>query len=124
MPQPRKKSKDPIPNLNLEIAERLKKARKRKGLTQAELADLIGVTREAIAAYESGRVRLLDEIIVRFSVALNVSADELLGLKDVKDASDQVSLRITRRMKDLQSLAEPRKKAILKTLDDLISANS
>jgi len=52
------------------LARSLKEARKRRDLTQSELADLIGVAREAITAYETDHVRLLDDIIIRFATSL------------------------------------------------------
>jgi hypothetical protein len=65
-----------------------------------------------------------DEMVVRFALALGVSADQLLGLKDLDDSMEIPALRITRRIKDLEKLPESKRKAILKTLDDLIKANS
>ena len=82
------------------------------------------MTREAIAAYESGRVRLVDDIIIRFASALQVSSDELLGIKPTKSSDEEPSLRFTKRFKDITKLPEDKKKAILKILDDLIRANN
>jgi transcriptional regulator with XRE-family HTH domain len=124
MPQPRKKPQ-PIDNTSAQsIAKRIKAFRQKRGYTQAELADLVDITREAIAAYESGRVRLMDDMIVRFSKALDVSSDELLGITLSKTATGTAPLRVTRRLRELESLPEPKRKVILKVLDDLIRANS
>ena len=41
----------------LEVAKRVQKARREaEGMTQRELADLLGVTERSVAAYESGEV--------------------------------------------------------------------
>jgi|APHig6443718053_1056840.scaffolds.fasta_scaffold18144_4 transcriptional regulator with XRE-family HTH domain len=124
MPQPRKIQQEPLEDLNKAIAGRLKVLRKGRGLSQAELAQRVGLTREAIAAYESGRVRLVDDIIIRFASALQVSSDELLGIKPTKSSDEEPSLRFTKRFKDITKLPEDKKKAILKILDDLIRANN
>jgi len=59
-----------------------------------------------------------------FALALNVSTDDLLALeKEYKDKY-QISLRIMKRINKIETLPENRKKAILKTIDDLIRANS
>jgi len=63
-------------------------------------------------------------MVVRFAMALGVSSDELLGLSQIDTDQGQPSLRFTRRIRELEQLPEPKKKAILKTLDDLIRANS
>ena len=124
MPQPRKKPQPSKLDSARSIADRIKACRMKKGLTQAELADLVDITREAIASYESGRVRLMDDMIVRFAKALDVSADELLGLSPKKASEESQSLRVTKRIRQIENLPELKRKAILKTLDDLIRANT
>jgi transcriptional regulator with XRE-family HTH domain len=124
MPQPRKKPQPSQATSERSIAERIKLYRRKKGLTQAELADLADITREAIASYESGRVRLMDDMIIRFAKALDVSADELLGITQSKSAIEATSLRVTKRIREIENLPEQKRKVILKVLDDLIKANS
>lgn len=125
MPQPRKNAPpdDDVKELD-QIGSRIKRSRLKRGFSQAELAEKVGLSREAIAAYESGRVRLLDDMVARLAVALSISSDELLGLKPVPQSEPNSELRLTRRLRELEKLPEPKKKAILKTLDDLIRANS
>lgn len=124
MPQPRK---NPPPedaaNNYAQVGSRIKKFRVKRGLSQAELAGKVGLSREAIAAYESGRVRLLDDMVARLAIALSISSDELLGLKTVPQGEPKSELRLTRRLRELEQLPEQKRKAILKTLDDLIRAN-
>jgi len=98
--------------------------RKSKGLSQEALADLIGISRKQVSDYELGRARPNDEVLARFALALETSADSILGLDDLDLADSSQSLRFTRRIRELDQLPEAKKKAILKTLDDLIRANS
>ena len=105
------------------IGKNLQILRKKRGLTQKELADAIGLTREAVAAYESGRGHILDVTLISLAAALHASADQILGIKAQKTALKDVSLRITKRMKAIDSLPETTKKHILKTIDDSIKAN-
>jgi len=118
-------------NLNTEtsdpksIGHRVATMRKSKGLTQNELGEKIGISQRLVSDYEVGRVKLSAEMLSHFTIALDITADELLGLKNNVDNTDKSqSLRLTRRMRELESLSEVKKKAILKTLDDLIRANS
>ncbi len=74
-----------IDSLNLSDDERRKKfgARLRKmrqllGLTQAELADKIGMSKQAITLYETGRREAGYKNLVALSRALNVTTDWLL----------------------------------------------
>ena len=61
---------------------RLKEARRARGLTQAELGRLVGVGKSAISQYEHGLRLPETAILVRLAGALGVSADWLLGLED------------------------------------------
>jgi transcriptional regulator with XRE-family HTH domain len=116
MPRPLKNALKPIePNAEL-IGDRLQRLRKKRGLTQAELAEQIGITREAVSAYEAGRVRLVDEIVIRCAIILHVSTDELLGVS-MTNSDDSPSLRIMRRVKKIERLPPAKQKAVLQTLD-------
>jgi transcriptional regulator with XRE-family HTH domain len=117
MPQPRKRPQPATDPTSEAIGSRIKQCRIKRGLSQAELADQIGVSREAIAAYETGRIHLLDDMIARTARALAVTADELLGLKDIHDTGDVPQLRLTRRLKLIEKLPMSEQKALIKTID-------
>ena len=124
MPQPAKNTPIPLPQSDLSIGKRLAKYRKSQGLSQEALAEKLGLSRKQVVDYETGRIHLNDEMIVRFAMTLNVSSDELLGLKPMRHAEETPELRFTRRLRDLSQLPEDKKRAVLKILDDLIRANS
>jgi transcriptional regulator with XRE-family HTH domain len=102
----------------------LQNIRKRRGFTQKKLADKIGLTREAIASYESGRSHILDSTLLDLSAALRVSVDEILGRKRAEDAGAALTRRWAQRLSILESLPESVRKHILRTLDDLIKAHT
>jgi transcriptional regulator with XRE-family HTH domain len=107
----------------LPIAQRIAVLRKAKGLTQTELGEQLGLSQKQLTDYETGKVHMNDEMIVRFAMVLNTSADELLGLKDIKKKKQPDNLRYTRRIRELEMLPESRKRRVLQVLDDLIRAN-
>ena len=60
--------------------EIIKAERLKQGLSQGELAQLVGVTQDSISLWELGK-RLPDtRYIVLLCEALNISADYLLGI--------------------------------------------
>lgn len=66
--------------MNLELlAERLKSARKRAGLSQVELAEKVYMSTSGLAGYEQGRSRPSPESLRRLAEALNVSETWLSG---------------------------------------------
>ncbi len=74
------------------LAERLRTARGRAGLTQKELAIAVGKDRSLLSHVEGGRKGLAYEALAVLAQALNVSVDYLLGLTDDPDpTNDQLA---------------------------------
>lgn len=63
--------------LNNAIANRLKLARVERGLTQAELADLVGVTRQTIGLIEGGGYNPTLNLCIRLARATGKTLDDL-----------------------------------------------
>ena len=61
------------------LAEKIYQARKRAGLSQEALADALGVTRQAVSKWETGKSVPDTENIRRMARLLAVSADYFLG---------------------------------------------
>ncbi len=89
MPHKSKYIAKPLQLGNKSIGERISTIRKKKGLTQQELAAKIGITRSLVSSYEVGRIRLYDDMVARFAIALEASSDEILGLKKITDTKDE-----------------------------------
>jgi transcriptional regulator with XRE-family HTH domain len=66
----------------LEFKFILKDLREQKGLSQAELANIVGVSQGVISQYERGDRKPTNEIHLKLSKALGVSMDFLMGDKD------------------------------------------
>ena len=62
--------------------ENLKIARERKGISQKEMAESIGVAKSTYSLYESGNREPNVQTIKKIADILSVSADELLGIND------------------------------------------
>ena len=105
------------------IGKSIQAIRKRRGLTQNELGDKIGLTREAVAAYEAGRSQLMVTTLMDMATVLRVSVNEILKLER-KDSETSITRRWAKRMMVIESLPESVKKHILRTLDDVIKANT
>ncbi len=76
-------------NISPDLSEKLKRARKEKGLTQGQLAKKIGADIQRISKYERGVLIPTTEIMVKLSIALDVSLDYLL-----KNGKNQVTGKI------------------------------
>lgn len=67
-----------------DLAEKIKTLREKLGITQAELARRLGITRSSVNGWEMGLSVPSTPILVELSQTFNVSVDYLLGLKHEK----------------------------------------
>jgi transcriptional regulator with XRE-family HTH domain len=110
--------------INLENKEprgkRLARIRKERGLTQKDLADKIGITRSVIMDYERGKNHMYDEVIIRLAIILGVTADELLGLKNNKSQLNSHSLKVIKRINEIEKLPPLKQKKALENIDIIL----
>jgi transcriptional regulator with XRE-family HTH domain len=66
------------------LGQRLARLRNERGFTQVELAEKLGVAQPIVSDYERGRLRPHPDMLTRLAAALQISADELLGLEQTK----------------------------------------
>jgi transcriptional regulator with XRE-family HTH domain len=123
MPKARKKPRQASNIRLIQIGKNLQSIRKRRGLTQKELGEKIGLTREAISSYEAGRSHLMVTTLLEMAAVLRVKVNEILGLEH-QTAEITVTRRWAKRMDIIDSLPESIKKHIYRTLDDVIKANT
>ena len=70
------------------IAEKVKKLREQKGLSQAELPRQLGITRSSVNAWEMGISVPSTQYIVDLAGVFDISTDYLLGV----DSSSTISV--------------------------------
>ena len=72
----------------MSIGENIKKYRKEKGLTQVELAELVGVSKSTLLKYENDKVIPTPATATIISTVLEVSKEDVLGsYVDKRDAN-------------------------------------
>lgn len=64
-------------NKKITDGEKIRIARKRKGITQAELGRRMGVTQQTVNQYESGKIKAKIETLKRIADALEVPLSEV-----------------------------------------------
>jgi HTH-type transcriptional regulator/antitoxin HipB len=68
--------------MNIEIAERLIKLRKEKGLSQEELASKLGLSRQAVSKWERAEASPDTDNLICLARIYGVSLDDLLNTSD------------------------------------------
>lgn len=76
----------------MEFAEKLTALRKGRELTQEQLAEQLGVSRQSVSKWESGQVIPEVEKIVALSKTFNVTLDSLLKPSEIDELSVKTDL--------------------------------
>ena len=84
--------------VRMEVANNITKYRKRAGMTQQELADVLGITKTSISNYEQNKTLIDLNSLYDFCNLLNIDINNILGkyaikkenkIIDVKDFNDE-----------------------------------
>jgi transcriptional regulator with XRE-family HTH domain len=103
------------------IGKRLRELRKARGLTQIEVAEKIGIQQALLSAYELGQVRIHGALVAAFASLFKVSADQILGLKEIKGNGAAHDRRFLRRLERIEKLPRRAKQTLLGTIDTYLA---
>jgi transcriptional regulator with XRE-family HTH domain len=101
----------------IDFGKRLAGLRKASGLTQQELGDKVGVSKRVIAYYEGETNYPPAHLIGPLAKALNVSTDELLGLKQTKETLSPNLASLWRRLKVIENFSDKERRSVLQYVE-------
>jgi transcriptional regulator with XRE-family HTH domain len=104
------------------FGQRLARLRKLRGFTQRSLASKSGVSNRMIAYYETHEFSPPGDALAAMARALDVSMDELLGLKATatEAPTSTTELRLWRQLREVEKLPDADRKAVLRFVDALV----
>jgi len=111
----------PAQTKRTELGERISKARERRGISQYELADLMGVSQQAVAAWERKVSTVRSDTLTKLATILRVSADELLGLKPPRNSGP--SGRAGQAFEEISQLPRRQQQRIVSVVEELLIAH-
>jgi len=106
------------------IGQRLARLRRERGLTQAMLAERVGIIQALVSDYERDKLRLNPDMSVKFAQALGVTTDQLLGLQPTKGNGHQPSRKVLRRLQEIENLPRRDQDALLRTIDAFLAKSA
>ena len=88
------------------INDKIKDLRKSFGISQVELADALGVSKQCVSNWENDNIQPSIEMLIKLAKFFHVSTDYLLGLDaakrvDITGLSENEAAHITLIIKDL-----------------------
>lgn len=94
--------------------------RKARGMTQAELARAVGVSQQAVFAYELGERRTSVLVLVKIAKAFLVPIEDMIGLaRPVKQHTRRLSPRAERHARRLMDLPKTQQRFVIRIIDVL-----
>ena len=105
------------------FGQRLSHFRTEKGLSQRQLAEELGISRDLIGYYERRCNNPTADILQRLCKVLDVTTDELVGSAPVKTKPGPAPV-ILQRIKQVQKLPPAKQKLVIDFLDTVIESES
>ena len=102
--------------LDVDFSVKLLYLRTKKGLTQQQLSELVGVKVLQIRRYETNQSQPTLGVIKKLAIALNVTADELIFDSNERDPSDDLKLQF----EALKNFTDDEKHTAREVLESLI----
>jgi transcriptional regulator with XRE-family HTH domain len=115
---------------NKEIGNRLRALRVKSGLTQTELANLVGSHQTALSQVEVGRRGVSLHQVLKLAQALNVRPDDIIGSVPhaqparPRDRGQLRSGKILRRLEQIETLPDAKQRALLQMVDAFIEKHT
>lgn len=102
-----------------QLGKRIAEQRKEMGMTQAQLAEALGISQQLVAAYESGSRKTPASFLPTLSKLFAVSLEQLVGMA-AKPAKRGPASKLQRQMEQIGLMPRAKQKFIIDMLDALI----
>lgn len=113
--------KNILPSLDKEnFGSRLSRIRRSKGFTQKDLGEKIGVSQRVVAYYEKETEHPPAHHLPLIAKSLEVSMEELMGLKSIKENLSPKNPKLWRRLRKIDKLPVKEQKILIHYLDKLL----
>lgn len=101
------------------MGERIAECRKALDMTQAQLADEMGVAQQVVASYEVGRRRMQLTLLPRLARVLAVSVEELIG-EEPQRSKRGPAPRLLQQVERIQRLPKAQQRFVMQMLDTVL----
>ncbi len=107
-----------------QLGGRIASLRKEQSFTQAQLAEVLGLTQQMVASYEVGRRRVPVSLLPRIATALTVSVEALIGQGRATHAKRGPAPKLQQQMERIQRLPRAKQRLVLQMLDGVLAQQS
>ena len=104
------------------LGAHLASLRKQAGLSQADLAQIVGIPQRTVSFYERQAEHLPSNLLPKLAEVLGVSLEELLGVKEVSEKRRGPQPKIELQFEKIRCLPQKRQKFVSQVIDELLSS--
>lgn len=104
-----------------QLGVRIAALRKDQGMTQAQLAELLGLTQQMIASYEVGRRRVPVSLLPQIASTLAVSLEDLIGKRDAQPTKRGPAPKLQQQIERIQRLPRSKQRFVIEMLDTVLA---
>jgi transcriptional regulator with XRE-family HTH domain len=107
-----------------QLGVRIAALRKDQGMTQVQLAELLGLSQQMVASYEVGRRRAPVSLLPQIAQTLAVSLEELIGQKDLQPAKRGPAPKLQQQIERIQQLPRAKQRFVMEMIDTVLAQQS
>ena len=101
------------------LGARIARLRKERGLTQVQLAQMLGVSQQTVTSFEKGRRRVPVSQLVPLSKALGLSVEDLLGQERTARKRGPTP-KLARQLEQIRQLPRAKQRFVMEMLDAVL----
>lgn len=101
------------------LGQHVAKLRKERDITQVQMAKALGISQQTIAAHEAGRRKIPVSLLAGLANELDVTLEELLGIKKAPIKRGPVAA-LNRKMEKIYRLPRSKQRFVMEMLDNVI----
>jgi len=103
-----------------QLGARIAHLRKEQGITQVQLADVLGVSQQTITAYEVGRRRIQVSSLPVIAKTLGVAVEDLVGPEPKPTAKRGPAPKLQQQMDRIAKLPKNRQRFVMEVLESML----
>lgn len=102
-----------------QLGQRIAERRKALGITQVELAAILGVAQQTMAHYEGGTLRIAVALLSPLSATLGLTLEELVG-QQAKPGKRGPAPKLQQQLERITQLPKARQRFVMEMIDTVL----
>lgn len=108
----------------VQLGARVAELRRTEGMTQVQLAQLLGVSQQTVNSYEVARRRIPVSTLPVLAGTLGVSMEELIGAPPATAKKRGPTPKLQQQIERIQRLPKAQQRFVMQTLETLLKGSS